>query len=119
VLRLHEIAIALVAPGKGILAADESIATMSRRLEAVGVAPSAGTRREYRQLLLTTPALADWVYGIILSDETLSQELSDGTPFGDAATSLPAVFPDTRELPARPHGGHVKSVHRPLHPDGR
>ena len=88
VLGMHKIATALVAPGKGILAADESTATMSRRLEAVGVAPTADMRREYRQLLLTTPALANWVSGIILSDETLGQNLSDGTPFSDAATAL-------------------------------
>jgi fructose-bisphosphate aldolase class I len=85
---LHKIAIALVAPGKGILAADESIATMSRRLEAAEVVPSAEMRREYRRLLLTTPALADWVAGIILSEETLGQDLPDGTPFGEAATTL-------------------------------
>jgi len=85
---LHKVACALVAPAKGILAADESIATMSKRLEAVGAAPSADTRREYRGLLLTTPGLAGWVSGIIWSDETLGQHLPDGTPFVDAATAL-------------------------------
>jgi fructose-bisphosphate aldolase, class I len=85
---LHKIATALVARGKGILAADESIATMSRRLEAAGVAPSAEMRREYRRLLITTPALASWVAGIILSEETLGQDLPDGTPFGEAGTAL-------------------------------
>jgi fructose-bisphosphate aldolase class I len=87
-LGLGEAAAALVAPGKGILAADESIATMSRRLEAVGVAPSAEARRDYRRLLLTTPGLDSWVCGIILCDETLGQELPDGTPFGEAAAAL-------------------------------
>ena len=78
----HEIATALVAPGKGILAADESIATMSKRLEAVGVRPGADMRRDYRELLLTTPGLAHWVACMIFSGETLGQELPDGTPFG-------------------------------------
>ena len=87
-LGLHKVAAALVAPGKGILAADESIATMSRRLEAVGVTPSADMRRDYRQLLLTTPGLDSWISGIILCDETLGQNLSDGTPFGEAAAAL-------------------------------
>jgi fructose-bisphosphate aldolase, class I len=82
------VATALVAPGKGILAADESIATMSKRLETAGVTPSAETRRDYRQLLLTTPGLGHWISGIILCDETLGQNLSDGTPFGQAATVL-------------------------------
>jgi fructose-bisphosphate aldolase, class I len=86
-LGLHEVAAALVAPGKGILAADESIATMSKRLEAVGVAPSADTRRDYRRLLLTTPRLDNWVSGIILCDETLGQDLPDGTSFGEAAAA--------------------------------
>ena len=87
-LGLQKVATALVAPGKGILAADESIATMSKRLEAAGVTPSADMRRDYRQLLLTTPGLDSWVSGIILCDETLGQDLSDGTPFGEAATAL-------------------------------
>jgi fructose-bisphosphate aldolase class I len=77
-----------VAPGKGILAADESIATMSRRLAAAGVPPSAGTRRDYRQLLLTTPGLANWISGIILCDETLGQDLTDGLSFGRGAAAL-------------------------------
>jgi fructose-bisphosphate aldolase, class I len=87
-LGLDKVATALVAPGKGILAADESIATMSKRLEAAGVTPSADTRRDYRQLLLTTPGLESWISGIILSDETLGQDLSDGTPFAETATAL-------------------------------
>ncbi|HUY52699.1 MAG TPA: class I fructose-bisphosphate aldolase [Streptosporangiaceae bacterium] len=87
-LGLDKVAAALVAPGKGILAADESIATMSRRLEAVGAAPTADNRRDYRRLLLTTPGLENWVSGIILCDETLGQDLPDGTPFGEAAAAL-------------------------------
>ena len=85
---LHQVAAALVAPGKGILAADESIATMSRRLEAVGVVPSADTRRDYRRLLLTTPGLDSWVSGIILCDETLGQDLPGGTTFGEGAAAF-------------------------------
>ena len=61
---------------------------MSRRLEAAGVTPSADMRRDYRQLLLTTPGLENWISGIILCDETLGQDLSDGTPFGEAAAAL-------------------------------
>lgn len=85
---LHETAVALVTPGKGILAADESIATMSKRLEGVGVPASADARRDYRELLLTTPGLSKWISGIILCDETLRQTLADGTPFGAAAQAL-------------------------------
>ncbi len=78
---LRETAAALVTPGKGILAADESIATMSSRLETAGVPASVETRRAYRELLLTAPGLADSITGIILSDETLRQNLADGTAF--------------------------------------
>lgn len=85
---LQKVAAALVAPGKGILAADASIATMSRRLEAVGAAPTAAMRRGYRRLLLITQGLAAWISGIILCDETLSQDLPDGTPSGQRAPAL-------------------------------
>jgi fructose-bisphosphate aldolase class I len=71
----------LTRTGHGILAADESIRTMSQRLEAAGVAASAESRRDYRALLLTTPRLSDWVTGMIVCDETLRQTLADGTPF--------------------------------------
>jgi fructose-bisphosphate aldolase, class I len=78
---LHGTAATLVAPGKGILAADESIATMSKRLEGAGVGASVTARRDYRELLLTTLGLSETIAGIILCDETLRQELADGTPF--------------------------------------
>jgi fructose-bisphosphate aldolase class I len=78
----------LVSRGRGILAADESVRTMSKRLEAAGVTPSAEARRDYRELLVTTPGLAAWVSGVILCDETLRQELRDGTPFPAGLASL-------------------------------
>lgn len=81
---LQQVAAALVAPGRGILAADESIATMSKRLEGAGVAPSAQARRDYRELLVTTPGLDSWISGVILCAETLGQQLSDGSSFATA-----------------------------------
>lgn len=77
---IGDTAASLVRDGRGILAADESIATMSRRLEGAGVVPSADARRDYRELLMTTADLAKWVSGVILCDETLRQSLRDGTP---------------------------------------
>jgi fructose-bisphosphate aldolase class I len=77
---IAETALRLVSPGRGILAADESIATMSRRLENAGVEPTPQSRRDYRELLVSTPGLAQWVSGVILCDETLRQELRDGRP---------------------------------------
>ncbi|MDN5932205.1 MAG: fructose-bisphosphate aldolase class I [Pseudonocardia sp.] len=84
----RQIATQLVAPGKGVLAADESIGTMSSRLETAGVEATAENRRRYRELLATTPGLVDGISGIIFSDETLRQTLTDGTPFARAVHAL-------------------------------
>jgi fructose-bisphosphate aldolase class I len=88
----------MMAPGKGILAADESIATMSKRLKEAGVEPTAENRRKYRELLATAPGLSDSVSGIIFCDETLRQTFSDGTPFAQAVGELgilPGIKVDT------------------------
>jgi len=88
VTALTDTANALVSTGHGILAADESVATMSKRLEAAGITASEVARRDYRALLLTTPHLADWISGVIFCDETLRQSLADGTPVPEAARAL-------------------------------
>lgn len=91
-----------MAPGKGILAADESVTTMSKRLEQAGVEPTAENRRRYRELLATAPGLADSVSGIIFCDETLRQTFSDGTPFAEAVSALgvlPGIKVDTGAKP--------------------
>ncbi|MBO0785692.1 MAG: fructose-bisphosphate aldolase, partial [Actinobacteria bacterium] len=85
---LADTAAALVAPGKGILAADESIGTMSARLTAAGVAPTRENRRAYRELLVTAPGLASAISGVILCDETFRQRLGDGRPFPAALADL-------------------------------
>ncbi|MGD9960747.1 class I fructose-bisphosphate aldolase [Nocardioides sp.] len=78
----------LTSGGRGILAADESIATMSTRLEGEGVVASETTRRDYRQLLLTAPGLARTVSGVIWCDETFGQQLTDARTFPAAAAEL-------------------------------
>lgn len=78
---LNKIAQTMVSDRRGILAADESIATMSARLEKVGVEPTAENRRVYRELIVTTPRLAESISGIILADETFHQRLSNGRTF--------------------------------------
>jgi len=98
----RQVAAQLVAPGKGVLAADESIGTMSGRLEKAGVAPTAENRRRYRELLASTPGLADGVSGIIFCDETLGQDFSDGTPFAQAVRAmgvLPGIKVDSGAKP--------------------
>ena len=74
---------AMVAPGKGILAADESTPTATKRLTAAGVEPTAENRHAYRELLLTTPDLEQYISGIILFDETIRQSTAEGKPFVD------------------------------------
>ncbi|HEY8200417.1 MAG TPA: class I fructose-bisphosphate aldolase, partial [Actinomycetota bacterium] len=63
---LAETAQAMVAPGKGILAADESTGTMTKRLEAIGITSNPEVRRSYRDMLLTTPGLDQYISGVIL-----------------------------------------------------
>jgi fructose-bisphosphate aldolase class I len=79
--KLAHIAKSLVAPGKGLLAADESNASCAKRFEAVGVSCSEETRREYRQLLLTTPDAETMLSGVILFDETFWQSTDHGQIF--------------------------------------
>jgi fructose-bisphosphate aldolase, class I len=71
----------MVADGKGILAADESNATMTKRFEAVGAESTPETRRRYRELLFTTTGVEAHISGVIMYDETLRQTSSEGTPF--------------------------------------
>ena len=78
---LHEVASALVTPGKGILAADESEGTIKKRFDAIGVESTEDNRRAYRELLFTTPGVAVSLSGVILFDETLRQSSSGGEPF--------------------------------------
>ena len=80
---MEEIAQALVAPGKGILAADESTGTIEKRFAVVGVDSTAENRRTYRNLLFTTPGVEAHLGGVILFDETLRQAADDGRPFAE------------------------------------
>jgi len=77
---LESVARALSAPGKGILAADESTGTIKRRLDSVHVESTEDTRRAYREMLFTSPGMEEYISGVILYDETLRQSAKDGTP---------------------------------------
>jgi len=78
---LHETAKALVAEGKGILAADESTGTIKKRFDSIQLESTEDNRRAYRELLFTTPGVEEYISGVILYDETIRQSASDGTPF--------------------------------------
>ncbi len=79
--QLAETARAMVAPGKGIIAIDESAATCQKRFDGVGIDCTEENRRAYRELLLTTPKANEYLAGAILFDETLRQSTRDGVPF--------------------------------------
>ena len=71
----------MVAPGKGVLAADESTGTMTKRLQSIGVESTEDSRRRWRQLLFTAEGIGDWISGVIMYDETIRQSTDDGTSF--------------------------------------
>jgi fructose-bisphosphate aldolase, class I len=83
---LERVAAAMVGKGKGILAADESNATCTKRFDKLGIASTEENRRAYRELLFTTPEAAQWISGVILYDETIHQKTRDGVSFPDFLT---------------------------------
>jgi fructose-bisphosphate aldolase class I len=102
VQQLQSTAQALVAEGKGILAADESTGTIKKRLESIGVESTEETRRAYRELLFTTEGAEEFISGVILYGETIRQSASDGTPFPKLLESrgiIPGIKVDTGAKP--------------------
>ncbi|MGH7225644.1 MAG: class I fructose-bisphosphate aldolase, partial [Gemmataceae bacterium] len=79
--QMEAVAQAMVAPGKGIIAIDESSGTIKKRFDAVGIPDSEEHRRAYREMLLTSPGLAEHISGAILYDETIRQSTKAGVPF--------------------------------------
>jgi len=107
-VELSKVAEAMVVPGKGILAADESTGTIKKRFDAIGVDSTPDTRRDYRELLFrSTDAMSKYISGVILYDETIRQKARDGTQLvkliADAGT-FPGIKVDkgTKPLPFCP-----------------
>jgi fructose-bisphosphate aldolase class I len=99
---LENVAGAIVADGKGILAADESSGTIKKRFDSIGVESTEETRRAYRELLFTTEGAEEFIGGVILYDETIRQQASDGTPFPKLLESkgiVPGIKVDTGAKP--------------------
>lgn len=88
---LKAVANAMVANGKGILAADESTPTIKKRFDTISTESTEESRRRYREMLFTTPGLADYIGGVILFDETIRQSTSDGVPFAKYLTDIGTV----------------------------
>jgi fructose-bisphosphate aldolase, class I len=104
--KLEDIACALVAPGKGILAADESFPTIQKRFAAVNIESTEENRRAYRELLFTTRGIEEFISGAILFDETIRQKTIDGTLFTDALSRkgiIPGIKVDTGTVPMPGH----------------
>jgi fructose-bisphosphate aldolase class I len=105
---LNKVATAMVAPGRGILAADESTGTIKKRFDTLGVESTADTRRDYRELLFrSADAMSKYISGVILYDETIRQNAKDGTPLVkliEKAGSIPGIKVDkgTKPLPFCP-----------------
>ncbi len=100
----------MVAPGKGILAADESNGTMAKRLASVGVEPNEEARRRFRELLVTTPGVDEQIAAVILYDETLRQATSKGTRFPELLADrgiIPGIKVDTGAKPLAGFGGET------------
>lgn len=105
---LQATAKAMVAPGKGVLAIDESHSTCKKRFEALGVECTEDTRREYRELLVTAPGSEQYLGGMILFDETLRQSTRDGRKFVDVLKQKgiqPGIKVDTGAKDLALHAG--------------
>ena len=99
---LAAVAKAMVASGRGILAADESNATITKRFGALDIESTEENRRSYRNTLLSTPGLEEYISGVIMYDETIRQKADDGTPFPKMLESkgiLPGIKVDTGSKP--------------------
>ncbi|MGH3623617.1 MAG: class I fructose-bisphosphate aldolase, partial [Sciscionella sp.] len=99
---LTDIAATLVTPGKGILAADESVGTMDKRLAAENIDVGEESRRQFRELVLSTAGLSQYISGVILFDETMRQHTADGVPLHSLAMTngvLPGIKVDTGAKP--------------------
>jgi fructose-bisphosphate aldolase class I len=104
---LNKVAVAMVAPGRGILAADESTGTIKKRFDAIGVESTEDNRRDYRELLFRSAEGMKHISGVILYDETIWQKAKDGTPLVEIIKkngAIPGIKVDegTRPLPFCP-----------------
>ena len=108
---LNKVAEAMVAPGRGILAADESTATIKKRFDSIGVDSTAESRRDYREMLFrASEAMTKHISGVILYDETIRQNAKDGTPLVkliETAGSIPGIKVDKGTKPLPFHPGEV------------
>src|SRR3954464_13711104 len=100
--QLQELAASLVARGKGILAADETVPTLTRRFDALHISSTERARRDYREMLFTFPGAAEFISGVILQDETIRQKGAAGVPLAEVLSRqgiMPGIKVDTGARP--------------------
>jgi fructose-bisphosphate aldolase class I len=114
-MSLQSVAQQMVAPGKGILAADESTATIEKKLAKVGLTSTEDMRRAYREMLFTAPGFGEYISGVILYDETIRQKASDGRTMVsiiETAGALPGIKVDqgTKDMEGSPNEKITKGL---------
>jgi fructose-bisphosphate aldolase, class I len=102
---LQSVALTLVAERKGILAADETVPTLTKRFDSLGIPSTEQSRRTYRQMLFTSPGAAEFISGAIMHDETIRQKSSDGTPLVEVQTAQGIVSGIKVDTGAKPLAG--------------
>jgi fructose-bisphosphate aldolase class I len=97
---LESVALMLVSEGKGILAADETIPTLTKRFDRLGIQSTEQSRRSYREMLFTSPGVADFISGVIMYDETIRQKSASGAPLAEAL-SAQGILPGIKVIQGR------------------
>lgn len=105
--QLSKTASALLFDGKGILAADETVSTLTKRFDALGISSTPNSRRDYRHLLITAPGAADFISGVILHDETIRQSDGAGAPLVEVCKKLGIVVGIKVDAGAKPLAGRA------------
>jgi fructose-bisphosphate aldolase, class I len=108
--QLESVVTALVAEGKGILAADETVPTLTKRFDTLGILSSEQTRCAYREMLFSSPGIAEFISGVIMQDETIPQKSSGGTPLVEVLSQrgiIPGIKVDAGAKPLAGHPGET------------
>ena len=107
---LESVAEALVADGKGILAADETVPTLTKRFDTLGIRSTEQSRRTYREMLFSAPDASDFISGVILQDETIRQQSAGGRPLVSLLSQqgmIPGIKVDTGAKPLAGYPGET------------
>ena len=116
---LESVAEALVADGKGILAADETVPTLTKRFDTLGIRSTEQSRRTYREMLFSAPDASDFISGVILQDETIRQQSAGGRPLVSLLSQqgmIPGIKVDTGAKPLAGYPGRAAPVSKDERP---